>query len=94
MLDFQEQILHNLDIQMNTVTVEQLKSDPNLRAAWADKLVYIYSNVHQDYRRDIGEGYRSTRRIGEAGIFDFSEAWNEANRYNFREDLEFEEIKS
>ena len=83
---------------MNTVTVEQLKSDPNLRAAWADKLVYIYSKEHGAYWRANGCGYvaptYTTRITDEVGVFDFAQAWKLTAHCGPEKAIEFEEIKS
>ena len=78
---------------MHTVTLEQLKSDSNLRAAWANKLVYIWSNQWNLYWRANGRGYTSRVTDG-PGVYDFSDAWRRTAHCGPEKGIEFEEVKS
>lgn len=78
---------------MNTLSLESALGDPNLRARWANKLVYIFSKEHGAYWRAKGQGY-TTNRINEAGIFDFSDAFSLTCHCGPEKMIEFEEIKT
>lgn len=75
---------------MNTVSQQALLKDPNLRAAWANKLVYIYSGAKEAYWRENGNGY--TTRVGDVGVFDFSEAWRQTGDFLEDDYIEYEEV--
>jgi len=75
---------------MNTISQQTLLKDPNLRAAWANKLVYIYSGAKEAYWRTGGYGY--TTRVGEVGIFDFSKAWEHTGDFLEDDYIEYEEV--
>lgn len=75
---------------MNVVTQQFLLKNPNLRAAWADKLVYIYSGERSTYWRAKGAGY--TSRISEAGIYDFQDAWVRTAHCGPEKYIEYEEV--
>jgi len=75
---------------MNTVTQQALLKDSNLRAAWANKLVYIYSGVKLAYWRHRGHGY--TTRVYDVGVFDFQEAWEQTGDFDENDYIEYEEV--
>jgi len=75
---------------MNTVSQQALVKDPNLRAKWADKLVYIYSGIKQAYWRPGSHGY--TDRVGEVGVYDFATAWRETGDAREEDYIEYEEV--
>lgn len=77
---------------MITVSLEELQESPNLRTAWADSLVYIYSHEHEAYWRPNGAGY--TKRLTDGvGIFDFSRAWELTKHCSAEKGIEFEKVE-
>jgi len=77
---------------MNTVTLEKINRDPNLRAAWANKLVYIYSHEKHAYWRSNGAGY-TVRMTDNLGIYNFEDAYSRTYHISPQWTIEFEEIK-
>lgn len=75
-----------------SVLQQSLLKDPNLRAAWANKLVYIYSGAKQAYWRAKGMGY--TTRVYDVGVFDFTEAWKQTGDFEENDYIEYEEVRT
>ena len=79
---------------MNILSLEQAQNDPNLRAAWAGKLVFIWSHEHNAYWRAEGKGYTVRMTGGGPGVFDFNNAFERTRHCGPEKGVEFEEIKS
>lgn len=76
---------------MNTLSLE-LAHSPATRAAWAGKLVYIWSHEHGAYWRVNASGY-TTRITNGVGVFDFQDAYNRTKHCGLEKGIEFEEVQ-
>lgn len=77
---------------MNSIPLNLLRIQPDLRAVWSGKLVYIWDEKYRMYWRAEARGY--TPRITDGvGVFDFEEAYRQTAHCEPERMIEFEEAK-
>lgn len=78
--------------KINQISLSLLKAEVvpfPLRAAWAGKMVRIWSEEHGAYWRPSGGGY--TVRVPEIGVFPFEMAWTITRHAGPEKGIWFEE---